>query len=146
MYTRPVSEKDSESACLPKCETYLVAHQEQKMSVKQLGVKSLIFCFSDIRWQWQHTKYWKVNQIYVGSRGHTHNSNHNNYNNNNNNNNKNSNNGNRWRSLWWWFPATELPSTVILLETGTHCAVQAETNTSGQDNTHCGTFWTKHTS
>lgn len=31
--------------------------------------------------------------------------------------------------MWRGFSATELPSTVILLEKETRCAVQAETNT-----------------
>lgn len=44
------------------------------------------------------------------------------------------------------FSATELPSTVILLEKGTRCAVQAETNTKTRDNTHWSTFGSKNTS
>lgn len=34
------------------------------------------------------------------------------------------------------FPATELPSTVILLETGTHCAIQAGRQTHRDRTRH----------
>lgn len=66
----------------------------------------------------------RSNQIHIGSRGHKHDHYHNNNINNNHNHNRN-NKAEPWRG----FPATELPSTVILLETGTHCAVQADGQT-----------------
>lgn len=41
------------------------------------------------------------------------------------------------------FPAIELPSTVILLDIETHCAIQADKHIE-MGNTYYIMFWSKH--